>query len=494
MNELQGVFMMSSSKVYIETNKKQKTHSKLQKIILAAVLISLLISFVTPIPSGTSYEGNGHDVSELEFIYDLTYKNGEKTVHNQNIFSEQLKLIKQAKDFIIIDMFLFNDDYDRKFSFPNTSQNLTNALIEKKKENPNIKILFITDEINNFYGVYESKYIKKLKDNDINVVITDLNKMRDSNPLYSGFWRTFIKWFGTSGNGWIKNPFGTESKKVTIRGYMKLLNFKANHRKTLITEQAAIISSSNPHDASSHHSNIAFKVNGDIIEDLIKTELSVAQFSKANIEDEYVYKKDNKKEFKDVKTTLITEGKIRKNLIDEIKKTKTGDRITIGMFYISDRIVVKELIEAANKGVSVKLILDPNKDAFGIKKSGIPNRQVASELIKKTNGKIKIKWYDTHGEQYHTKLTLIQREKESIVIGGSANYTKRNIGDYNLETNIKIRATNGSYTIKEVNDYFSKVWNNKDGHFTADYDKYEDNSKLKVIIYKIQEWTGLSTF
>ena len=139
--------------------------------------------------------------------------------------------------------------------------------------------MFITDEINNFYGVYESENIKRLKENGIDLVLTDLEKIRDSNPVYAGFWRTSLKWFGTAGKGWLANPFSPDSPKVTARGYLKLLNFKANHRKVILSEKNAIVTSMNPHDASGHHSNIAFKLEGSILEDILESELQVAQFS-----------------------------------------------------------------------------------------------------------------------------------------------------------------------------------------------------------------------
>ena len=50
------------------------------------------------------------------------------------------------------------------------------------------------------------------------------------------------------------------------------------------------------------------------------------------------------------------------------------------MFYLSERQIVKALITAKERGVNVRVLLDPNKDAFGREKNGIPNRQVASEL------------------------------------------------------------------------------------------------------------------
>lgn len=486
---------MEASKYKIKKQPvKHKKFLIIKKSLIGVIIISLINGFITSIPKGISIEGKPRSISNIEFIYDLTYEKNGKIVHEQNIFNKQLELIKDAKEFVIIDMFLFNDDYNRKYKFEDISKIMTNSLIEQKKKYPNLKILFITDEINNFYGAYESKFLKQLKENGIEVVITDSTKLRDSNPLYSGVWRTFFKWFGTSGNGWIANPFGTDSPKVTLRSYLKLLNLKANHRKVLITDKGAIVSSSNPHDASSNHSNIAFKVEGYIIEDLIKSELAVANFSRSDINTDFKYLSSSNKIISETDISLITEGKIRKHLINEIKKTNTKENITIGMFYLSDYSIIKELINAANRGVNVKLILDANKDAFGIKKNGIPNRPVASELMKKTNNKINIKWYETHGEQYHTKLTFIQKKNESIIIGGSANFTRRNIGDYNLETNIKIKTKNDNPTVLEVSKYFDRLWSNSYGQYTVDFSKYEEHNSIKYIIYRIQEFTGLCSF
>jgi len=472
-------------------NRKSKV---LLKVIIAIIIIIVLINgFSTPIPAGISIEGTTYDVSNIEFLQDLTYKKDGELVHEQVIFNEQLKLIKNAREFVVVDMFLFNDDYDRKNSFPKISEGLTTTLINQKKKYPNIKIYFITDEINNFYGSFESKYITELKENNIDVIITDSTKIRDSNPLYSGFWRTFLKWFKTSGKGWLPNPFSPDSQKVTLRGYLKLLNFKANHRKTLITEEAAIIASANPHDASGYHSNIAFKLDGEIINDLVKSELAVVQFSGSDFDEiEYVSSEETTA---GVKATLLTEGKIKKHIVKEIKDTKAKDKISLAMFYLSDRSIVKELINAANRGVDIKLVLDANKDAFGIEKNGIPNRQVASELVKKSDGKINVKWYDTNGEQFHTKLIFIEKDDKGIIIGGSANFTRRNLDDYNLETDVKIEIYGEENELAtETSEYFNRIWNNEDGQYTSDYSKYQDDSFIKKVIYRFQEFSGLCTF
>ena len=58
-----------------------------------------------------------------------------------------------------------------------------------------------------------------------------------------------------------------------------------------------------------------------------------------------------------------------------------GDRIAIAALYLSQRELVRALLDAARRGVNVRLLLDPGKDGYGYEHSGIPNRQVASELI-----------------------------------------------------------------------------------------------------------------
>ncbi len=88
-------------------------------------------------------------------------------------------------------------------------------------------------------------------------------------------------------------------------------------------------------------------------------------------------------------------------------RAQRGDNIDIAMFYLADRAVIESLLAASRRGVAVRVILDPNKDAFGHAKTGIPNQPVASELVAASDGAIHVRWYRTHGEQFHTKLAMI---------------------------------------------------------------------------------------
>ncbi|MGI6144408.1 MAG: phospholipase D family protein [Peptococcia bacterium] len=485
---------------------------KLIFIVFLIVFFVFLYGIFKPLPHGVSWQGEFYDDAKVKFIYDLTYEQDGLIVHQQNIFQKALEIIEEAEEFIVLDMFLFNDDYDRKNEFPQLANTITQALVKKKEEDPSIPITLITDEINTFYGAYPSKYLEELKHNGIEVVLTDLNALRDSNPLYSGVWNTFIRWFGTSGKGWLPNAFSPQAPKVTARSYLKLLNFKANHRKVLVTEKNAMLTSANFHDASAFHSNIAFVVEGDIIRDILASEKAVVAFSGEEIkvfyqgEDEQV--KDVAQSGRDatsltieqaknsaqIEVCLLTEGMIKRELLKAINKTEQGDHIWMGMFYLSDRQIINSLLMASRRGVEeINLVLDPNKDAFGLEKNGIPNRPVANELYEKSDGKIKIRWYKTHGEQFHTKLTFIKNKEKSIIIGGSANLTKRNISNYNLEANLAIYADNESLLVSDIENYFQQIWSNKKGIYTVDLEVYREKSTWKRLLYLFQEFTGFST-
>ena len=122
----------------------------------------------------------------------------------------------------------------------------------------------------------------------------------------------------------------------------------------------------------------------------------------------------------------------------------------MAMFYLADRDVVRELLAASERGARVRLVLDPNKDAFGRTKDGVPNRQVADELVRRSRRAIEVRWYRTEGEQFHTKLVLVRTAAETFLSLGSANLTRRNLEDLNLEANVAVRAPEGSSLAREA--------------------------------------------
>ncbi|WP_257348157.1 phospholipase D family protein [Pseudalkalibacillus decolorationis] len=483
-------------------NKLKKSHIKRKKTIIWTVVSALLLIYIgtmiyhtyKPIPKDINYESEVYRVDDIKFYYDLTYPKDGEVMHEHVIFDRINEMITDADDYIVLDLFLFNGYYEPNTSFPPISKNLADTIIKKKKDNPDIEVVFITDRVNTGYGSYPSKLLDELKGHGVEVVYTNLNKLRDPTPLYSGFWRMFVQWFGTEGDGWIRNPFASTAPDFTARSYLKLLNVKANHRKVVVTDNSALITSGNPHDASAYHGNIAFEVKGPIIKEILKSEQAVANMA-GDVKLPDFKKTNSSKSTGPYEIQFLTEGKIQEHVVAAIEQTEQGDEIWLGMFYIADRSVITPLIDAANRGVDVKLVLDPNENAFGNQKTGLPNRPVAMEMIEDSKGKIEIRWYNTTQEQYHTKMMFVKGKDNATIIGGSANFTKRNLEPFNLEADLRMKAPTDSKLAIEVDQYFDRIWNNKDGKYTVDYEKHE--SKLTYLqrgVYAIQKFLRLTTY
>lgn len=161
-------------------------------------------------------------------------------------------------------------------------------------------------------------------------------------------------------------------------------------------------------------------------------------------------------------------------VLHEIKLMEKGDTLWMGMFYIASPKVLDALLDASKREVDIRLVLDPNENAFGQEKIGIPNRPVAAELHNKSDGKIQIRWYNTTKEQYHTKMLYIAKATgDHIVLGGSTNLTPRNMNDYNLENELWVAAPADNEFSRNVADYFERVWNNEDAEFTLNLDEFQ---------------------
>ncbi|NHN33933.1 phospholipase [Paenibacillus sp. S3N08] len=468
--------------------------------MLGMLLIWLMVVMVyqnnKALPPGISVEGSVHYVKEVQFLYDLTYKNPVLPVQETMIFDQIFKTIDEAEQFIVIDMFLFNSYYKEGMLYTPLSGMLTNKLLDKRAKYPAMPIVFITDEVNTMYGSAMPPELERLKAGGIEVVITDVNPLRDSIPSYSAVWRTFFQWFGQSGSGWLPNPMVDSAPPMTLRSYLKLVNVKANHRKVIITEHALIVPSANAHDSSAYNSNSAFLVSGDIIGDALASERAVAAFSASSgIAAAFPEYKPSGKEEGDIEVRLLTEGKIYKHILQSLSEAGPGDKVWMGMFYLADRGIIKALIDASKRGAELRLILDSNQNAFGRDKIGVPNRPVAKELLDATDRQINVRWYNGTEEQYHTKLLFIDKANTVIINNGSANFTQRNLADLNLETNLGIAAPGDSKVAQQLRQYFNRLWNNEGAEYTLNYEAFEDKTVLiKQIMYKLQDWLGLTTF
>lgn len=463
-------------------------------LLALTYLSSVLYHMYKPLPEGLDFTGKLRH-AEVEFIADQTYLDAQgKQQQQHQIFARMLQLIEEAQSTIVLDMFLFNQQIgDSKQAHQALTQQLTDALIVKRSLNPNIDIKVITDPINSVYGGTLPKHYRQLRQVGIDVIETDLGPLRASNPLWSGFWYICCQSVGNNNEkGWLPNPFGQE--KITLRSYLSLFNFKANHRKTLVVDTVegwkTLVTSMNPHDGSSRHSNIALVVKGNTALDVLKTEQAVGKMSKGNLPVVIVGEFEAEKNQPQVQ--VLTEKAIYDAVLKLIQSSKKNDQIQLAMFYLSERQIVKSLIEAHERGVKLQVLLDPNKDAFGRQKNGIPNRQVASEL---NDAGIAVRWCHTQGEQCHSKMMIRQSGQQAEMILGSANFTARNLKNYNLETDLRVIGSAQAKVFTDAQGYFNTAWSNLNGkNMSVDYAKYADESKLKYGLYRFMEWSGLSTF
>ena len=325
---------------------------KQKRLFIAIVILCVFSttgyfhSILKPNPSGMSYRGEAYQIpeSDIDFLYDLTYQNttGE-IVAEQQIFETIFAGIDAAQQYILLDMFLFNSfgDIPNK-NFRDVTGELTTKLIEKKQKVPDIRIDFITDQINNVYGGAVSQEVQMLQETGVNVIYTNLRQLRDSNLLYSPIWRVFFQWFGNSRRGGIlPHPFSKDEEGVTLRSYLIMLNFKANHRKIFLADDhdtvTTIISSANPHNGSSAHSNVALQIQGDFWQEVYSSESFIADFSGENLQEPGFSTTKATPSENSVSVQLLTEDEIEDELLFLLNNVLKGDRISIGTFYLSDQ-------------------------------------------------------------------------------------------------------------------------------------------------------------
>ncbi len=480
-------------------------------MLAGVALLPYLLIPQPPMPQGTNLSSGSYGYQQAKLLIDRTYQAdvAEAIQTRHEVFDAILSEIQRADEFIIVDFFLWNPwlgGLEQDERMRNLSGELAQALIAKRIQNPDIPILVLTDPINRIYGDHLAEPLKALEAAGLPLLFTDLTQLPDSNRLYAAqvnFWGKYFK-FGESMA--LPNPFDGEGDSLSLSEFGRLLYFKANHRKVLITKRAGqeprlLIGSLNPADGSANHSNIALLVDGPIATYAAQSELAIAEWSSAGDAAAKRVIKGVRARLPILKEASVhvgnqptaawrSEGAIRDEIIRQLARTGKDSRIDIALFYLSERTVIEAIRAASSRGARVRLLLDANRDAFGRQKTGVPNRPVAAELIQSG---CEVRWAATHGEQFHSKVLRIREARGDVLFLGSANWTRRNIGNYNLEANVLLE--NAGSAGLEFDAYFESVWSNSAGVTESlSYEQWADEGALKKWRYRFQEWSGLSTF
>ena len=508
------------------------------KLLIGAIAGILLLPYIVipklSMPEGCDLESPYFSHSDADLLIDRTYRDitTGQNILDHEILDAMIDEIQSAETFLIVDFFLWNKWQGRFAKNKNNVQELrsladllADAIIEKRQQNPEIPILLITDPINRLYGNNDPELFQSFNDLGIPVVYTDLSNLPDSNKLYSKQVRFWSKFYDLSSNSnrfrIFPNLVESKAERLSFSQFFKALHLKANHRKVLIagyrnSPSKMIIGSFNPSDASSFNSNLAVSVAGPLADYVARSEMKIAQWSalkpenllgkRFELEDafrrlnEALLPQNHFNQYASRKTGVrfISEGSTNQVLLDLFNNSDKGTEIDIAMFYFSDRKMIKALKSAAKRGVKIRLILDQNKNAFGFKKIGVPNRSVADELMQLDEvDSIQIHWASAKtGGQFHSKAIRVFDDKQDILFLGSSNLTHRSINNFNLEANVMF---NEVVTVNNEFDlYFESVWGNSLGfEETVEY-KALKNPKwmqyIRLCFYRIQEWTQLSTY
>ena len=122
---------------------------------------------------------------------------------------------------------------------------------------------------------------------------------------------------------------------------------------------------------------------------------------------------------------------------------------------------------------------------------------MATELAAASDGAIKVRWFRTHGEQFHSKLVAMRTATEFWFTLGSANLTRRNLENFNLEANVAASVPLNAEIAAQISAWFESLWTNRgppELEYTAEFGAYADPSQGSYWLYRLMEATGLSTF
>ncbi len=477
------------------SRSRSVTRRYLALLVFAAVF-SAVLSSCQSMPDGLSVTGPVRSADQLQIFRDQAYLDAEgKQQIEQEIFDEAFRLIGHAQKLVVVDMFLFNR-FAGADSYRPLAEQLTQALIEAKQRHPNMPVVMITDPFNTLYGGMRAPELEQLRAAGVAVVLTDVDRLPASNPTWTSIWQLCCSYLGNNTEGgWLPNPVGPG--KVTLRSYLHLANFRANHRKTLIVDNGdnwrALVTSANPHDASSRHHNSAIVFSGAAALDLLQTERAAALLSGYDAAKNWPTVASVQTQPSMPQIQVLTEGAIERSLLELLASAEPGDQLDMEMFYLASRPVVEALIAAQQRGVQVRAILDSNRDAFGREKNGIPNRQAAWDLNEQG---VAVRWCATNGEQCHRKWIRLERSQGiTEVISGSANFTRRNLHDLNLETSVRLTAQANNPEMADMRADFERAWSNNDGGtHSLPYSAFADHSYWRYGLYRFMEASGLSTF
>jgi len=345
---------------------------------------------------------------------------------------------------------------------------LAQRLLARKHLRPALKIVLVTDPGNEAFGGSSAQTLNSLEAAGVIVARVRLDRLRDSNPLYSGLWRLAF--------GWWSDPFDEAPGRATLPALARMHNAKSDQRQLIVADDGsggwvAVIA---PAGAAA-----SLILRGPLARAMIAGELEVAAWSTDDDRLPAGPTMDGRG-VGSIDARFLTEGAIETALLDAMEAAGGGDRIGIAVENLSDRRLIAAALRAAARGASLQVLLARNQE---------PNQAVAGELLRQGRGRIEIRWYLGSDAASLPKLLLFRHGEDLWINLGTANYTRRNLGDLNLAASVELRMPARAAAARAVTEFFSAAWS-----VAATDPKFGAASAADYWHYRFAEASGLSSF
>ena len=401
---------------------------------------------IKPLPSGTHVTSLPARLAEsqIDFIDELSRPGA--------LLRRQLDFVARAEQTLVLDQCPL-------------APALSDALLLRKRQRPNIKILIVTDPRPELYGGTAARTLSTLERAGVVVARTRLERMRDSDPLYSSWWRLAV--------GWWSDAFDEPAGEDSLTGRLRRHNFKANERRLIVADDGAGGWTSLVMSAAA-----GIDIRGHLARDIVASELRIATWSTDDdrlpaappVDDRGVGAIDAR---------FVTEGAIQGVLRDAIGVAGNGDSIKIAVQAFDERQIVSAVARAAERGAHVQLLLDPEL---------APNQAAAGELRAAAAGNVDVRWrgHDAHGAAGYA---VIQHRGDVWIVMGSASFTRRGLDDLNLDADIELHMPVRAGPARGALELFDRQWSGG-----AVYAAHADESPGTYWRYRLADATGSGMF
>jgi hypothetical protein len=423
------------------------------KILLLVLLLAWLsIMFwntAKPLPPGTHLLSQTARLSDadVDFLYE--------SPRRRAAVAPDLSAIDHAEQLIVLDR-------------SPVTRELAQGLLARKRLRPHLKVVLVTDPANEAFGGSRAQTLASLEQAGVIVARVRLDRLRDSNPLYSGLWRLAF--------GWWSDPFDETPGRATLPALARTRNSKSDQRQLMVADDGsggwiAIIA---PAGAAA-----SLTLRGPLARAIIAGELQVAAWSTDDDRLPVGPSMDDRG-VGSIDARFLTEGAIETALLDAIGAAGSGDRLGIAVENLGDRRLIAAALRAAVRGASLQVLLARNRE---------PNQAVADELLRGGGGRIEIRWYLGSDAASLPKLLLFRHGDDVWMNLGTANYTRRNLGDLNLAASVELRMPVRAAAARAVTEYFSEAWS-----VAATDPEFAAASAANYWHYRFAEASGLSSF